>query len=220
MYIHRFENQINKLSAAIAKGLPGAVAHNGMAPANRNQLVKNSKGPEFARKSSVLIILFPDEKGEINTAFIKRVEYDGVHSGQVAFPGGRFEETDIDLIATALREAEEEVGVNAASVTVIGKLSDLFVPPSNFIISPIVAKCLSRPEFIPDGTEVAEVFTVPLKHFLNPQFTGEYDVTYKSGEVIRIPGYYFNQYLIWGATAMILNELLQLAKDAGVIKPE
>jgi 8-oxo-dGTP pyrophosphatase MutT (NUDIX family) len=217
MLKQHFEYQINKLTATIAKGLPGTVAHTGMAPAHRNRLINNSKGPEFARKSSVLILLFPDEQGEINTAFIKRVEYDGVHSGQVAFPGGQFEKTDIDLTATALREAEEEVGVKATSVTVIGKLSDLFVPPSNFIISPVLAKCLFRPEFIPDGKEVAEVFTVPLKHFLNPQFKGEYEIPYRNGEMIRIPGYYFKNFLIWGATAMILNELLQLAKDAGIM---
>ncbi len=215
-----FNSRIKRLISSLDSGLPGAVAQAGMAPAHRNQLINNSKGPEFARKSSVLILLFPDEQGELNTAFIKRVEYDGVHSGQVAFPGGQYEETDIDLTATALREAEEEVGVKAASVTVIGKLTDLFVPPSNFIISPVVAKCLFRPVFIPDGTEVAEVFTVPLKHFLNPQFTGEYEIPYRNGETIRIPGYYFNNYLIWGATAMILNELLQLAKDAGIIKNE
>jgi len=216
----KFNNQIDNLEKALQKGLPGNIAHLRMAPAHRNNLLTLSNGPEFARKSSVLILLSPDDNGDACTTFIRRVEYDGVHSGQTAFPGGKYEDIDISLVETALREAEEEVGLKRESVSIIGQLSDLFVPPSNFIISPVLAKCPFRPDFKPDGYEAAEVFTVPLKHFLNPEFTGEYDIPYRNGQTIRVPGYYYKNHLIWGATAMILNELLQLMVDAGLIKED
>lgn len=214
----KFDAQINKLEKALKSGLPGDSAHLEMAPSHRNQLIRNSKGAEYARKSSVLILLFPDEKGDISTLFIKRVEYDGVHSGQVAFPGGKYEDADIDLIETALREAEEEVGLTRDSISVIGKLNDLYVPPSNFTISPVLAKSQIRPDFKPDFYEVAEVFTAPLNHFLNPEFSGEYEIPYTNGQTIIVPGFYFNNFFIWGATAMILNELIQLASKAGAIE--
>ncbi len=217
---NKFYNQIVDLEKVLQKELPGEIAHLRMAPAHRDRLLTLSNGPEYARKSSVLILLSPDDKGEVCTTFIKRVEYEGVHSGQIAFPGGKYEEIDINLIETALREAEEEVGLKRESVSIIGQLSDLFVPPSNFIISPVLATIPFRPEFIPDCIEVDEVFTVPLNHFLNAEFTGEYDIPYRNGQTIRVPGYYYKNHLIWGATAMILNELLQLMVDAGLIKEE
>ncbi|NTW25590.1 MAG: CoA pyrophosphatase [Lentimicrobium sp.] len=208
--VNNFSSQLIKIEHALTKELPGPVAHSRMAPAHRDRLINDSKGPEFARKSSVLILLFPDESGEINTAFIKRVEYDGVHSGQIAFPGGKSEETDTDLIDTALREAEEEVGIKRDSIRIIGKLSNLFVPPSNYIICPVVAKTHIKPDFIPDNFEVAEIFTVPLKHFLNPDYYGDGEILYKNGQSVKVPGYYYEKYFIWGATAMILSELMDI----------
>jgi len=214
--VNNFSTQLIKIEQALSGELPGSLAHSRMAPANRDSLISNSKGPAFARMSSVLILLFPDEIGEINTAFIKRVEYEGVHSGQIAFPGGKSEETDFDQIDTALREAEEEVGVNRASIKIIGMLSNLFVPPSNYIICPVVAKTLIKPDFIPDNFEVAEIFTVPLRHFLNPDYFGEEDILYKTGQSVKVPGYFYKKHFIWGATAMILSELLEIFEVSGI----
>lgn len=208
--VNNFITQLARIEHALSGELPGSVAHSRMAPAHRDSLIRNSRGPAFARMSSVLILLFPDDAGEINTAFIKRVEYEGVHSGQIAFPGGKSEETDFDQIDTALREAEEEVGVNRDSVKIIGMLSNLFVPPSNYIICPVVAKTLVKPDFIPDNFEVAEIFTVPLRHFLNPDYYGDRDILYKTGQSVKVPGYFYKNHFIWGATAMILSELLEV----------
>lgn len=212
-----FSSHLIKIEHALSGELPGPAAHSRMAPAHRDKLINDSKGPAFARKSSVLVLLFPDQSGEINTTFIKRVEYDGVHSGQIAFPGGKSEETDTDLIDTALREAEEEVGIRRDSIRIVGKLSDLFVPPSNYIICPVVAKTYVKPNFIPDDFEVAEIFTVPLRHFLNPDYYGIGEILYKNGQSVKVPGYYYEKYFIWGATAMILSELLEIFELANGI---
>jgi 8-oxo-dGTP pyrophosphatase MutT (NUDIX family) len=215
MILQPFDIQISKLKDALNKGLPGSVAHSKMAPAHRDRLISEGKGQEFARKSGVLILLFPDNAGDLNTVFIKRMEYEGVHSGQIAFPGGKQEDTDPDIISTAVREAEEEIGLRKESITIVGKLSDLFVPPSNFIITPVIAMIDSLPGFIPDPKEVAEIFTVPLKHFMNPVNYGESDIIFRNGQNISVPGYYFEKHLIWGATAMILSEFLQLLIISG-----
>ncbi|PKP01831.1 MAG: CoA pyrophosphatase [Bacteroidetes bacterium HGW-Bacteroidetes-9] len=216
MHLKSFNGQIQKLALALSGELPGFEAHSKMAPSHRDRLISNSKGPDFARKSGVLILLFPDDKSELNTVFIKRNEYDGVHSGQIAFPGGKYEESDPDIIATALREAEEEVGISSNAVKIIGQLSDLFVPPSNFMISPVVARLDFKPELIADKSEVAEIFTVPLTHFLNKGSYGDYMISYKK-ELVNVPGYYFKNHLIWGATAMILSELLQVYTESNRI---
>jgi len=210
MSLYLFESRIARLKEAMKAGLPGPTAHSKMAPAHRDRLISISRGPEYARKSGVLILLFPDEHEEINTVFIKRVEYEGVHSGQIAFPGGKFEDSDPDIIATAIREAEEEVGLKKESIQVVGRLSDLFVPPSNFIISPVIAQTPARPVFIPDMTEVAEIFAVPLRFFLNQDNSGEYKINYRNTPGISVPGFRYNNHLIWGATAMILSELLYI----------
>lgn len=214
MSVHLFDNQIAKLKESLNAGLPGPAAHIKMAPAHRDHLISISRGPEFARKSGVLILLFPDEQDEISTVFIKRMEYEGVHSGQIAFPGGKSEDSDPDIIATAIREAEEEIGVKKESIQVVGRLSDLFVPPSNFIISPVIAQTPACPAFIPDMTEVAEIFTVPLRYFLNQDNSGEYKINYRNNLNISVPGFSYKNHLIWGATAMILSELLHIFTKA------
>lgn len=213
-----FLHQIGQLEKAMHAGLPGQDAQLLMAPAHRDELIRNSQGISHARRSAVLILLFPGEQGLLSTAFIKRVEYDGVHSGQVAFPGGKHEEEDPDLVATALREAREEAGILPETVTVCGELSSLFVPPSNFIISPVIAYCPIKPVFTPDPAEVAEIFTLPLSHFTDPSNLVERDFHPRSGNRIRVPGYQAGEFFIWGATAMILSELIALAVKAGVVK--
>lgn len=171
----------------------------------------------MARQSSVLILLFPDKSGNVSTAFIKRGEYEGVHSGQIAFPGGKFEVTDANLTETALREAEEEVGIKKDQVEIIGSLSDLFVPPSNFIIRPFIAQAAEIPGFTANIHEVAEIFTVPLRFFTESNARGEYSIPYLNGTFVTVPGFRYEKHLIWGATAMILNELIQLVTSTNLI---
>ena len=133
-----FNRFINLLKARLKSPLPGEDTQYLMAPVSRlkaEQLPKENYNP---KKSAVLVLLFPEDE-TIKTVLIKRPVYDGVHSGQVAFPGGKFDDIDIELKQTALRETFEEIGVQSAEIEIIGQLTDLYINPSNFLVSPFIA---------------------------------------------------------------------------------
>jgi 8-oxo-dGTP pyrophosphatase MutT (NUDIX family) len=201
------------LKERLIKDLPGSDAQDIMAPSNRKELIELSTGSENARLSSILIILYPDNNGEVSIIFIKRVEYIGVHSGQIAFPGGKFESEDISLLHTALRETKEEIGLDIHENNVAGKLTNLYVPPSNYLISPYVAVIDQIPLLRPDSYEVAEAFSAPLSHFLWPEAMIVRSYRLASGIEIPVPGFTFGNHFIWGATAMIFSEFLQVIRD-------
>ncbi|MBW6489773.1 MAG: CoA pyrophosphatase [Lentimicrobium sp.] len=184
-----------------------------MAPSNRRELINQNKYSKKPRPSSVLIILYPDEHNKIATVFIKRVDYEGVHSGQIAFPGGKHESVDKGMLQTALRETKEEIGIEIKETEVVGKLTDLYVPPSNFIISPFVAVLKTLPKLKPNEIEVAEIFSAPVSHFLSSDSRTFQQCSLSSGIEIEVPGYSFGKYFIWGATAMIFTELIQIMND-------
>jgi 8-oxo-dGTP pyrophosphatase MutT (NUDIX family) len=201
------------LKARLEDGLPGSEAQDIMAPSNRKELVKLSTGADKARSSSILIILHPNNHGEVSIIFIKRVEYKGVHSGQIAFPGGKFEIEDSSLLQTALRETKEEIGLDIPESMVVGKLTNLYVPPSNYLISPYIAVIDNIPILRPDSYEVAEAFSAPLSHFHSPESMVLRTYRLASGPEIPVPGYIFGNHFIWGATAMIFSEFLHVVKD-------
>lgn len=203
----------SRISELLHNGLPGPLAHRAMAPSNRDELMMLNADREKARPSSVMIILYPDDAGKINTIFTKRATYKGVHSGQIAFPGGKTEPFDPSLLHTALRETHEEIGVEIPENEILGKLTDLFVPPSNFIISPYVAFLPSPPVTCGDSCEVAEIFSVPVADFLSPEAAIEQTCLTALGDYRPMPGYKFKNHFIWGATAMIFSELLWVIKQ-------
>ncbi len=203
----------SRISALLRNGLPGPIVHKAMAPAHRDQLMMLNADRGEARLSSVMIILYPDADGKINTIFTKRATYKGVHSAQIAFPGGKTEPTDPSLLHTALRETQEEIGVTITEGEILGKLTDLFVPPSNFIISPYVAFLPSPPVTFADSCEVAEIFSVPVADFLSPDATMEQTCLTALGDYRPMPGYKFENHFIWGATAMIFSELLWVMRQ-------
>ena len=155
--------------------LPGSTAHAEMMPEGRS-LSTFSKGDSYI-DSAVLILLF-NQQDSIRIVFIKRAEYDGVHSGQIAFPGGRAEREDVDFWQTAVRETVEETGINQ-TVNYLGRLSDLFVPPSGYLIHPYVGFVAKKPDYVPDLHEVTKVFDEDLSWFIQPEAKGE--IQYKSG---------------------------------------
>lgn len=190
--------------------LPGSTAHAGMMPEGRS-LSMFSKGDSYIH-SAVLLLLFIDENST-RIVFIKRAEYDGVHSGQIAFPGGRAEPEDTDFWQTAVRETMEETGINQP-VNYLGRLSDLFVPPSGYLIHPFVGFVTERPVYIPDMYEVTKVFDEDLSWFNQPDAKGE--IQYRSGHKTGIaPCFKSQNHIIWGATAMIFNEFLLLLRQNG-----
>ncbi len=211
-----FPSFINKLKIRFKTQLPGLDTQLLMAPEGRRRLVNMDISTYNPRKSAVLILLFPIEN-KIHTILIQRPVYDGVHSGQVAFPGGKFEETDIDLQQTALRETFEEVGVSADSVTIIGKLTDLYIPPSNFLVSPFVGFVSEKPGFILNAYEVQDIITVDLFDLNSNTIKTEKTIVHSGGYKIKTPCYELNGLTIWGATAMMISELNVVVAEANRI---
>ncbi|MFN2395799.1 MAG: CoA pyrophosphatase [Bacteroidales bacterium] len=205
------------LRLCFKKSLPGVEAHLGIAPNHRRKDIVNAGLRKNGVRSSVLI-LFYEKGGDVHLVFIRRPNYAGVHSGQISFPGGRWEKTDKSLYHTALREAREEVGIYPEKVKYTGKLSDLYISPSNFLVSPFVGIYQGACVFEPDPTEVAEIVEVPFSFFLETESLTQVDITVRGTELISTPAFVFNEHIIWGATAMILNELILQWKNTIVGK--
>lgn len=194
----------HKLKNALQENLPGREAHLLMDPLKDGQ----REWPQDAepRESAVLILFYWDGT-EYRFPLTKRPEYSGHHSGQVALPGGKYEEVDADLIQTALRETEEEIGVTASSVTVLGQLSDIYIPPSNFNIKPVVGWVDERPNFVLDPREVAKLFEPSVTDLLNGDLRTKKGIRLSNNVTVNVPCFDMVGEVVWGATAMILSEL-------------
>jgi 8-oxo-dGTP pyrophosphatase MutT (NUDIX family) len=188
----------------LKKDPPGSEAQYRMAPGLRLRINPNAS----VKKAAVLVLLYPVE-GSLNTVFIRRTQYSGIHSGQISLPGGKMEKIDPDIARTALREAEEEIGINPNDVEVLGQLSKLFIPVSNMLVYPVVGYIADKPVFRPQDKEVAELIETPVEEFLRP------GVVQDKTEIIlfrraKVPFYNINGNQIWGATAMIISEFTEL----------
>ncbi len=190
-----------QLAAAFKKPLPGEKAQKLMMPEGRGLYPEKESKP---RLSAVLILLY-EQEGEIYFPLIKRPIYNGVHSGQMAFPGGKHETCET-FEQTALREAEEEVGVNSKYVHVLGQLSDLYIPVTNMLVKPFVAYTNNKPQFELDPLEVESIHTIKLTDFLNPK-AKQNEQWELRGIDVSVPFYLLDKQKVWGATAMMLSEL-------------
>lgn len=204
----------NLLKYKLSRDLPGIKSHLKMAPSHRAEELLALKGVDFQpRLSAVLIILFHEQE-KLKIVFIRRSEYEGIHSGQIAFPGGRFEDSDNGLQATALREVEEEIGISSNKIDLLGQLSDLYVPPSNFLMRTFVGYTKERPKYNIDTREVQEVLEFDFDIFISERVIKVIDFhAHNINHVIKAPCYEVNGTIIWGATAMILTELIDLITD-------
>lgn len=165
-----------------------------------------------AKLGAVLILLYP-HAGEWYLPLMKRPDYEGVHGGQISFPGGKKEEIDADLFATALREAEEEVGVKPETVTVIGSISELYIPPSNFKVFPVIGFTDKRPEFNKNQYEVERILEMPIRHLMQPSTVKQTTVKVMGGLSLPTPYFDVEGEVVWGATAMMLSELKEILKS-------
>ncbi|MEZ5082146.1 MAG: CoA pyrophosphatase [Bacteroidales bacterium] len=210
----QFAEFCNQLGEQLLKPLPGSLSHDKMSSRVRLKELESDYDLSKAIRSSVLI-LFYLKKNILHTSFILRQSYDGVHSGQVSFPGGRWEDSDGSLVNTALREAREEVNIDPTSVHVIGTLSELYIPPSNFVVLPVVGFTNKQPEFKPDELEVAEIIESDISFLFNPERIKNTIINVR-GYQIEAPYFDVNGKIIWGATAMILSELKDIIESLGL----
>jgi 8-oxo-dGTP pyrophosphatase MutT (NUDIX family) len=200
---------LNHLKSELLRNLPGIDAHVLLAPELRINDIKNGITPDHAVESAVLIILYLF-KSRLHTVVILRNEYDGAHSGQISLPGGKAEDSDIDFKHTALREAQEEIGIIPSEMEIIGQLSRFYVRPSNFVVYPYIAFSANRPEFFPDKTEVQRIIEVDIFGDINFNKMVHRTLTFKNNIRINAPGFEVGGEFMWGATAMIFSELIHV----------
>ena len=166
-----------------------------------------------ARKSAVLLALFAQD-GETHLAFIRRASTLRAHSGEIAFPGGSYDQEDTSLVATALREAFEEIGLLPGRVEVLGLLPPVFTVVSNFLILPVVAYLPSGPgTLLAQATEVAEVLLLPLAALADPTIAHT-EIWNNNGRSREVFFYDYGSLRIWGATGRILASLLALLQES------
>jgi 8-oxo-dGTP pyrophosphatase MutT (NUDIX family) len=201
-----FQLFIDNLKTNLQKPLPGEEAQFEMAHVKREKLADLFAEYKNYRASAVLILLYPNEQNQTSVLLIERMAYNGHHSGQIAFPGGKVEPGDIDLQATALREFFEETGSDAIP-TVIGKLTPVYIPVSKFMVQPFVSYVEEKPNFTASAYEVNELIEWEIDHLLNPDIIKETILEPTPGLKLKTPYFDVQGKVLWGATAMMLNEL-------------
>ena len=181
----------------------------------RNTLVTVPPAPreELANKSNAAAVLMPlfERDGELHVVYIRRSDHVASHRGQVAFPGGRVEAIDATLLDAALREAHEEVGLDPASVDVVGGLPTMHTTASGIIVAPFVGVIPPDAALKPDPSEVAEIFDVPLSALRDPGYRGDYEFTPDGrAHASKFPAILYGGQVIWGLTLRITNNLLEI----------
>ena len=196
---------ISQLRVRLQQELPGWAAQRRMATEVHRQA--RLKPRADARQAAVLMLLYPSDK-QAYLPFIVRPTYPGVHSGQIALPGGKVDKGDTSLIMTALRETEEEIGVVVSNDHVLGMLSSLYIPPSNMLVTPVVAYAEEKKDYRPDAREVVQVLDLPLEAFSQSDYQSTVSVKAAAGITLKAPAFLMQERVIWGATAMMMSELL------------
>ena len=193
----------------------GEDSHAKMSPPYRLELAnKMKKKSKTARKAGVMALFYPNTKDETSLVLILRKTYEGVHSAQVGFPGGKYEEEDNNsLMVTAIRETEEEIGVPKENYKVLKKMSPLYIPPSNFMVHPFIGIAENYLNFVKQDEEVEAVLEVRLTDFLNEMNTITTRVPTSFNVEVDVPAFKLNGHIVWGATAMMLGEIKDLLKQ-------
>lgn len=197
-----------RIAADLAGPLPGERAQFNMAPMPESNAEHSGQPHANAKVNGVLVLFYP-HNGEIYLPLILRPIYAGIHSGQVALPGGRIEEEDANVVDCALREAYEEIGVPPDHVRVLGQLSSLYIGASNNVVHPIVGWTDARPDYQTDEREVAMLIETPLSVLQNPANLRREQRNVR-GRMALVPYFLVCGQIVWGATAMILGELMEL----------
>jgi len=206
-----FDQFTSRIQHAFSEGLPGREAQEPMRPYFKLNRSIDAPPPLITpREGAVLALLYPKDNIP-HIALIERPTYKGVHSGQIAFPGGKVEKGETPVEA-ALREAEEEVGLDAGKVVIISNLSEVYVWASNFRVFPFVGITGVRPDFSPDTKEVKQILEVPLMYFLDESIIREQSMPSKMGILLNAPYYDLWGMSLWGATAMMISELMNVVR--------
>ncbi len=206
------ENDFKDLIPKIKQSsLPGVDSQFKLAPSIRKKIGKSvDLNVLKPRKAAVLSLIYPDVNNEMQMVFMLRKTYEGVHSNQISFPGGKVEKQDKNLKYTALRETYEEIGVCSNDVLVLKEMTDVYIPPSNFLVKPFLGFTKSRPDFILEEKEVERLIEIPLKSILSSDSLTIKEISSSYAKSMKVPAFEFNNDVVWGATAMMLSEIKDL----------
>lgn len=210
--INNFEIFCNAFEASFRKQIPGKKGQAALKPYLK--ISRNLPSPKGINpKKAAVMALLIEKQNQPHIVLIERSSYDGVHSKQIAFPGGKIELNDITYLDTALRETKEEIGIDKAVINVIGSLTEVYVLASNFLVFPFVGYINQPISYTKDSNEVNEILEVPVSDFLNPELIKEKQIKSAIGLNLMAPFYDIQNKTIWGATAMMLSEISFIVKN-------
>lgn len=204
-----FDRTIDTLEKRLREPLPGVVSHKKYM--HRGRLKHDPTLPENVRSSAVLILLYP-WMSQAYFPLILRPKYDGKHGGQMALPGGKAEPSDENLVRTALREAQEEIGIKAIDVKVLGELTDVYIPVSNYIVHPVIGYMDYKPEFYPDAREVERIYHTDIEDIIRGGEIINREIRIGNQQLL-VPGFEVQDSWVWGATSLILSEFSDVLSD-------
>lgn len=207
----KFELFLKHIEAVKNTKLPGIEAQFKLAPKlrlNYNAKKIKANDPKIA---AVLALFYPNQNNEVTLLLTKRANYNGTHSGQISFPGGKVEQSDLNLKQTALRETFEEVGIIDEDIEVIRELTEVYIPPSNFLVTPFIGIIYNKPVF-KVNSEVAKIIEVPFSKLIDETNIGSIKITNSYMKETSVPCFKIDDSIIWGATAMVLSEIKEVLK--------
>lgn len=206
-----FKDFTQKIEELKSKELGGLQAQFKMAPKLRLQYDQDKIAANKPRKAAVLVLFYPNKENETCFLLTQRASYKGTHSAQISFPGGKTEKADKNLEQTALRETQEEVGILPSTVKIIRELTDVYIPPSNFLATPFLGFVDERPNFVLNH-EVALEIEVLVSDLLDDKTMTTITLDTSYMKKIAVPCFKINNHIVWGATGMMLSEIKELLK--------
>jgi 8-oxo-dGTP pyrophosphatase MutT (NUDIX family) len=208
MHFTDFKNYLLKIKDY---KLPGHDYLLKIAPPARIKHLKNNIIPKDSKTASVLMLFYPDSNNETRLVLMLRNKYKGVHSNQISLPGGKVDRLDKSLKDTALRETNEEIGLNKDDISIVGELSSVYIPPSNFNVFPFVGYTSKTPKFVPDSKEVSLILSPKLSYILGMDIVES--VVEVNNTTQKVPSFLIDNHILWGATAIIIHEFVLLFKQ-------
>lgn len=205
------ENLASAIRQQIEKKLPGLEAHKTMLPEGRTMPDNYLENINHYKQSAVFALIFQEEN-TFHLLLTQRHQYEGKHSGQISFPGGKKEEGDENLLITAYRETYEEVGIPENQIELISSLSPLYIPVSNFYVQPYLGYVSTLPELVINTREVKSIVKFPVLALNNPTLLKIKKIEASSGLFLTVPAFELDEHVIWGATAMMLREIGDIIK--------